>query len=72
MKYCGVEKKHQHDSVCCTKSDGFCPAQFCKGGHSSHCPPREFDLKFLEEHRECTLQACCLQSKVQSEETNKK
>jgi len=72
MKYCGQGKIHQHDNACCAKSAAFCPAQFCKGGHSSHCPPRDFDDKVAQDHKQCTLKACCLQSNVRSEETNKK
>ena len=68
LKYCGPyydlknSKKHmnardQHDESCCQKSSLFCPQQYCKGGHSSHCPPRTFSF-LTPNHNKCTSSVC--------------
>ena len=50
-KYCGQYSnpatgqklpgaKDNHDAFCCKRSPGFVEAEFCGGGHSSHCARR--------------------------------
>jgi len=51
LKFCGLQYdpltgqklptyKSQHDNVCCKQDPRFVQAEYCPGGHSSHCPPR--------------------------------
>jgi hypothetical protein len=50
-KFCGLyidpatgqrlpEAKDYHDAACCRSEPGFVAAEYCPGGHSSHCAPR--------------------------------
>lgn len=50
-KFCGIyidptagvkasTAKENHDALCCTKEQGFTTADYCPGGHNSHCEKR--------------------------------
>lgn len=57
-KYCGwymnpadgrkCEIARETHAGCCELMPGFVAAEFCTGGHSSHCAPRTFEFKYDE------------------------